>query len=501
MMTASHQDRELTVGELFGSDAPESARSMRLADITMDSRRVTPGALFIAVAGDRYHGLDFLRQAVTQGAVVVAWEPTPGRTGPVIAPPAACFPVPNLRARLGGIADRFFGAPSKAAQVVGVTGTNGKTTCAHLVASALEDSGCPAGYLGTLGAGMPGRLQASDLTTADVIETHRRLADLVRQGARAAAVEVSSHALDQGRVQGVRFKVAAFTNLSRDHLDYHGDMNSYAAAKRRLFVAPGLQWAIANVDDAAGPRMLETARSTAKTVSVGKGVCAVADRSLVIQDCRPEPAGMVVRFSGDWGEIDIASRMLGRFNVDNLGLALAILLVMDVPAERAANALARVPAPPGRMEMFVDRHQAGPGIVVDYAHSPDALDKAIAAVRLHCGGRLTVVFGCGGDRDRGKRAQMGRIAEAAADTVIVTDDNPRSENGDLIVADILSGMTCRPRVVRDREAAIRGAFRDALAGDVVLVAGKGHEDYQVTGETRRHFSDRELAARLTGGAY
>ncbi len=500
MMTASRQASELTVGELFGSDAPESARPLRLADITMDSRRVTPGALFIAVAGDRCHGLEFLRQAVTQGAAVVAWEPVPGRTGPVIAPPAVCFPVPNLRAKLGEIADRFFGAPSKLAQVVGVTGTNGKTTCAHLVASALGDCGWPAGYLGTLGVGMPGRLQASDLTTADVIETHRRLADLVRQGARAAALEVSSHALDQGRVEGVRFKVAAFTNLSRDHLDYHGDMNSYAAAKRRLFVAPGLQWAIANVDDPVGPRMLDTARSTVNTVSVGTDICAMADKSLVIRDCRPGPGGMLVRFSGDWGDIEIASHMLGRFNADNLGLALAILLVMKVPAERAAKALARVPTPPGRMEMFADGDEGGPSIVVDYAHSPDALHKAIAAVRQHCSGRLTVVFGCGGDRDRGKRAQMGRIAEAAADTVIVTDDNPRSENGDLIVADIVSGMTCRPRVIRDRATAIREAFRDALPGDVVLVAGKGHEDYQVTGETRRHFSDRELAARLTGGA-
>jgi len=352
--------------------------------------------------------------------------------------------------------------------------------------------------MGTVGFGFPGRLQSSELTTADVIESHRRLAGLAGQGASAVAMEVSSHALDQGRVAGVRFQAAVFTNLSRDHLDYHGDMDRYGEAKARLFASPGLKWAIANTDDPSGQRMLSAADGGAVTVSVGTRGCRTTDRALVIRDYQPSEAGLDVSFDGDWGRLDVASGLIGRFNVDNLALALATLLVLGIPPAQAAAALSRAVVPPGRMEVF-RIGTAGIAAVVDYAHTPDALAKSLEALREHCRGRLFVVFGCGGDRDRGKRAEMGRVAEAEADVVILTDDNPRSEDGARIIEDIMAGMKSRPEVIRDRRQAIAAALKETMAGDVLLVAGKGHEDYQVVGGERRHYSDREVLTLLAGG--
>ena len=500
MMSVSSRVRATTIGDLLGDAAPPSARRVPIKDIAQDSRRVVPGSLFLAVAGETHHGLDFLKEAMDAGATAVAWEPSPEFAGPVVAPPSICFPVDDLRRRLGEIADRFFGAPSRRADVVGVTGTNGKTTCAYLIARALGIAGRKAGYMGTIGTGFPDHLLPSELTTADAIETHRRLARLVDDGATAAAMEVSSHALDQGRVQGVRFKAGVFTNLSREHLDYHGDMAAYTEAKRRLFQTPELKWAVANTDDPAGAGMLEAAGPAVRKVAVGSGFQSAADRNLVLREVLAEPGGMAVRLDGDWGEMEISSRLFGRFNADNLALALAVLLVMDVPAAQACSALSHVPAPPGRMEIFPSADSTGPSLVVDYAHTPDALEKALSALRLHCRGRLTVVFGCGGDRDRGKRPEMGRVAEELADVVMLTDDNLRSEDGGRIVEDIIAGMRMRPEVIRDREAAIRSAYGQSGEGDVVLVAGKGHEDYQIVGAECRRYSDRDVADRLAGGA-
>jgi UDP-N-acetylmuramoyl-L-alanyl-D-glutamate--2,6-diaminopimelate ligase len=499
MMTANARSARKTVSDLFGVAAPDEAAGLQVVDITLDSRLVTPGATFIAVPGIRGHGLDFLAQAVALGATAVAWEPVDGRSTPVIAPPAVCFPVERLRSRLGRIADRFFDHPSQGMDVVGVTGTNGKTTCAHLIATALEHLGRTAGYMGTVGIGRPGRLSRSELTTANVVETHRRLASLKQAGADAAALEVSSHALDQGRVDAVRFRIAAFTNLSRDHLDYHGDMDAYGRAKKRLFSWPGLEWAIANTDDPLGASMLGAVRPGTRTMAVARaGSLAGTAPNLSITAIEADSAGLRVSLHGEWGEIRIASPLLGRFNAENLALALAVLLAMDVEADRAAEALGAAQAPPGRMELFQESPD-GPAIVVDYAHTPDALAKAIAAAREHFTGRIVTVFGCGGDRDKGKRPQMGRAAEAGSDLVFVTDDNPRGEAGDAIVADILEGMEMRPIVERDRAAAIEHAWSRAVAGDVVLVAGKGHEEYQIVGDERHGISDRRIAMRLTGG--
>jgi UDP-N-acetylmuramoyl-L-alanyl-D-glutamate--2,6-diaminopimelate ligase len=502
MMPAIASSRGMTLGELFGPLAPAALAARPVADLSLDSRRVGPGTLFLAVPGTRAHGLKFAAEAAAAGASLVAWEPAAGTGAPRLAEGCEAFAVPGLRAKLGEIVDRYFGEPSRRLVVVGVTGTNGKTTCTHLVAGALEGIGFRAGLIGTLGRGPFGRLEASGLTTPDVVETHRALARLAAEGLRGVAMEVSSHALDQGRVDGVRFAVAAFTNLSRDHLDYHPSLEAYAECKSRLFRrhVPGVS--VINAADPFGRSLLAGLPAEARRIAVGRrpGELQGQHERVLLERCEARADGLALALSGRFGTVELRSTLVGDFNGENLALAFAVLLALDVRPRDAAAALGRVGAPPGRMEAF---HDAARDVlaVVDYAHTPDALEKALAALRAHCRGRLWCVFGCGGDRDRGKRPEMGRIAERGADEVIVTDDNPRHEDGVVIVTDILAGFEDRgrARIERDRAAAIRLALAGAQPGDVVLVAGKGHEEMQVVGDERRPFSDRALLAELTGG--
>lgn len=509
----------LTLGELLGTLVPAALASHPVADLSLDSRRIVPGAMFLAVPGTQTHGLRHAEAAARAGATLVAWEPADGWGAPRL--PAGCiaFPVPGLRQRLGELADRFFAEPSRRLRVVGITGTNGKTTCSHLVAGALERLGQPAGLIGTLGSGPLGRLEPSGLTTPDVIEVHRGLARLADAGIRAVAMEVSSHALDQGRVDGVRYAVAAFTNLSRDHLDYHPSLEAYAESKARLFLAHAPAACVVNTDDAFGRQLLGRLLATTRRIAVGRdethfGGCAefvrlarcaaggAAAAGVLASRGSGVPAGegLQLLLDGAFGSQPLASPLVSDFNGDNLALAFGVLLALDVAPGAAAEALGSVPAPPGRMEAFPDRARDVLA-VVDYAHTPDALAKALAALRTHCRGRLWCVFGCGGDRDRGKRPEMGRIAERLADEIVITDDNPRTEDGVAIVADILRGLedAARARVERDRAEAIRQALAGATAGDVVLVAGKGHEEVQIVGAEHRPFSDRAMVAALTGG--
>jgi UDP-N-acetylmuramoyl-L-alanyl-D-glutamate--2,6-diaminopimelate ligase len=419
--------------------------------------------------------------------------------------PAGCeaFPVPGLRAALGGIADRFFGEPSRRVSVTGITGTNGKTTCAHLVAGALDGLGRRAGVIGTLGSGPVAALTPCGLTTPDVVEVHRTLARLAGQGIRAVAMEVSSHALDQGRVDGVRYAVAAFTNLSRDHLDYHPGLEAYAESKARLFLehAPGIS--VINASDPFGRVLLRRLPAAARRIAVAsrRDDLAGTAGTVCLGQVEVLEDGLALRLDGDFGRVTLRSRLVGMFNAENLALSFAILHALEVPSAAAAGALARVGAPAGRMEAFPDPVRDVLA-VVDYAHTPDALGQALAALRQHCRGRLWCVFGCGGDRDRGKRPEMGRVAERLADELVITDDNPRGEDGAAIVADILAGLDDRgrARVERDRAAATRLALAGARPGDIVLIAGKGHEEVQIVGAEHQPFSDRRLVAELTGGA-
>jgi UDP-N-acetylmuramoyl-L-alanyl-D-glutamate--2,6-diaminopimelate ligase len=470
---------------------------VEIADLTLDSRAAGPGVAFLAVRGRRAHGLEFAREAVARGARVVLWEPAPGIAPPAFDADVQLVAVPDLSAQAGYIADRFFGAPSAALTVAGITGTNGKTTCAWLLAQALLARGHDARYLGTLGGGRVGEIAAGTHTTPDAVTLQRQLAAWRDAGATHVAMEVSSHALDQERCAGVRFHAAVFTNLSRDHLDYHGDMRAYGAAKARLFDWPTLTARVINVDDEFGIELAGRAHPGARLIlTTRRGPGADADLAalpdaLVVRATAVSalPRGLQLEVEAQGHRARLDSPLLGDFNVANLLSVLGVLLALDVPLAEACAALAHCEAPPGRMQASGGGTQ--PLVIVDYAHTPDALDKALRAARAHCGGRLWCVFGCGGDRDAGKRAAMGRVAASLADQLVVTDDNPRSEDPARIVEAILEGIArCgHVTVEHDRAAAIGAALRGAASGDVVLVAGKGHEDYQIVGPERRPFSD------------
>jgi len=478
---------------------------VRVNDVTLDSRAASPGALFLACRGRGHHGLEFLPEAVARGARAVLYEPdgAPADTAP---PGDGTFiaALPGLAARAGFIADRFFGAPSAQLTIAGITGTNGKTTCAWLLAQALQRCGRPAAYIGTLGVGRPPQVTATRHTTPDAVTVHRQLAALRALGAACVSMEVSSHALDQWRVNGVRFHTAAFTNLTRDHLDYHGNMEAYGAAKARLFTSPGLTQRIINVDDPFGAALARTPADTRLIVTTRAeaGVALPPGAQFVrATRVRPDAGGLAIEIESSFGNVELEVRLMGEFNVDNALTVLAVLLAWDIPLRDAAQALARVRAASGRMEMFGGRGLQ-PLAIVDYAHSPDALAKALRAARLHCRGQLRVVFGCGGDRDAGKRPLMGQLASELADDIILTDDNPRTEDPRRIVADIVSGVAQRAplTIEHDRALAIRMALQRSAPDDVVLIAGKGHEDYQIHGTERRAFRDQtvvgdELARR------
>jgi UDP-N-acetylmuramoyl-L-alanyl-D-glutamate--2,6-diaminopimelate ligase len=409
-----------------------------------------------------------------------------------------------LKGLVGRIADRFFNWPSSQLRITGITGTNGKTTCAYLLAQCLEHLGLAAAYIGTIGWGRPAALAEPTHTTPDAVTVHRTLAQLRSSGVREVAMEVSSHALDQSRVDGVRFHVAAFTNLTRDHLDYHGSMQEYGAAKARLFQAADLKHLVINIGDEFGRALAREHAGGASLIAVWVGAAGsgwLADRSLHATQVRMETRGIAMELDGSFGKFTVKTQLMGRFNAENSLVVLGCLLSLGVSLEEAAKVLAACQPAPGRMEVIKADAANKPTVVVDYAHTPDALAKALSAAREHCAGALWCVFGCGGDRDAGKRPVMGGIAESLADQIIVTDDNPRSEDPQAITRDILKGIkTQSVRVIHDRGAAIAAALLEAQAIDLVLIAGKGHEDYQIYGETRRSFSDRGEALRVLGAA-
>jgi UDP-N-acetylmuramoyl-L-alanyl-D-glutamate--2,6-diaminopimelate ligase len=469
-----------------------------VSDLTLDSRAVTNGALFLACRGRTSHGLSFAPEAIARGARAVLYEREDAPAVPASSATTFIAPIPGLTEHVSLIADRFFGSPSQSLTIAGITGTNGKTTCAWLLAQALGACRRPAAYIGTLGFGVPPQVTATLHTTSDPVTVQRQLAQQRDSGAECVCMEVSSHALDQARVNAVRFSAAVFTNLTRDHLDYHGTMAAYGAAKARLFAWPDLRLRVINIDDPFGAQLaasvsdvplIVTARNRASLVPAG----ARYVRALRV---RPDPGGLRIEVDSSWGQAELPVRLVGEFNADNALTVLAVLLAWDIALKDAVRALSRSRAASGRMEMFGGRGRT-PLAIVDYAHTPDALANALNAARLHCRGVLRVVFGCGGDRDAGKRPLMGRIAAEFADDVILTDDNPRSEDPARIIADILAGVgTTTPHVIEhDRALAIRLALERSGADDVVLIAGKGHEGYQIKGEERRAFQDQVVVSR------
>jgi UDP-N-acetylmuramoyl-L-alanyl-D-glutamate--2,6-diaminopimelate ligase len=473
-----------------------------VAGIAMDSRSVSDGDAFMACAGMRSHGLDWLDEAVRRGASVVLWESDDAHTS--VTPPdgVVAVEVPGLTVHAGQIAARVFGDPSSSVRVIGVTGTNGKTSVTHIIAQALCALDRRCGVIGTLGNGFPGKLERTTHTTPDAATLQCLLASLRDAGATEVAMEVSSHALNQHRVGGVRFAIAAFTNLTRDHLDYHGDIASYAAAKRRLFESDGLEAAVICTDDPYGRDLVTQGFPGVRVTAVGApGAREGQSRFVEIVESRAHPAGMHMVMESHDGTIGFETRLLGGFNATNLAVAAGVLLECGVPPTRLGPALASVATVPGRMEAF-GGGQGRPLAIVDYAHTPDALAQVLSAARAHTPGRLVCVFGCGGDRDRGKRPMMAAVAAAWADRCIVTDDNPRGEDGDAIVADITAGFPSAAdwQVQRDRRRAIQAAIADAREGDTVVVAGKGHEEFQHIGTDVLPFSDRAMVATLLTGA-
>jgi UDP-N-acetylmuramoyl-L-alanyl-D-glutamate--2,6-diaminopimelate ligase len=480
-----------------GRQVPE----VDITDITDSSDRVVPGGLFLACRGGRHHGLDFAAQAVAAGAAAIAWEADTDRTPDDLHLDIPCLAVPELGAKAGLIADRFFASPSRALHVTGVTGTNGKTTTAWLASQALRKLGCPTGYMGTIGYGLGDALTPSALTTPGVISVHRRLREMADAGAAAVVMEVSSHALEQGRIDAVQIRTAAFTNLSRDHLDYHGDMRTYGETKARLFSLESLEHAVINTGDAFGAELARRCAGRIRVITAALDGAASAIRpTLTAEVLVADQNGLVLRFGGEYGAGEMQSPLWGRFNAENLLVAAGLLLAHDYALDAVLAALATCNPPPGRMQIVAKRANA-PLVVVDFAHTPDALAKALAVVRQHCAGKVSVVFGCGGDRDKGKRGEMGSVAAQLADRIIVTDDNPRNEDPDAIAVAIVAGMPTGAdvQVVHDRAVAIRTAIEAAGPDDVVLLAGKGSENYQLMGALTLPFADAEVAAAMLEG--
>jgi UDP-N-acetylmuramoyl-L-alanyl-D-glutamate--2,6-diaminopimelate ligase len=460
--------------------------SVMIRGMTEDSRQVAAGDAFVAVRGEHSDGHDFAEAAVARGAAaVLAEHPIAGLTVPVIV-------VTDLRRRRGALAARLHGRPGDRLYCVGVTGTNGKTSIAHYLADLASRLGMPAGYMGTVGWGRIGALEPSRLTTADPITTQARLGRLAGDGCAWAVLEASSHALDQDRLNDVPFRAAVFSNLTRDHLDYHADERAYGEAKARLFAWPGLELAVVNVDDAFGRVLRERIADGVRSVSYGRrGEADVTWRNLELGTGAARGV-----WQTPWGEAPLCLPVQAEFSVANAAAALAVLCAKGIDLARAAAAAAALTPVPGRVERF--EADGSPAVVVDFAHTPDALEQVLAALRPTVRGRLICVFGCGGDRDPGKRPLMAAAAERRADELWLTSDNPRSEDPEKILADMASGLTGRVSVHRcvDRAEAIESAIAAAAESDLVVVAGKGHEDYQEVAGAHLPYSDRSLVAEL-----
>jgi UDP-N-acetylmuramoyl-L-alanyl-D-glutamate--2,6-diaminopimelate ligase len=464
--------------------------------ISLDSRTLHAGDLFMALPGRRDHGWQHVGEAVRAGAAAIvadAAEPGVGSASPGVP----VVPVTGLAHAAGIIAARFFGDPSRRLRVVGVTGTNGKTSTTHYIAQALKDQ---AGVIGTLGYGRLDNLEPAPLTTPDPVMLQRELERQRSAGVGVVAMEVSSHALALDRVAGVHFHCAIFTNLTRDHLDFHDDMESYGVAKRRLFQVADLKHAVINLDDGFGSALARECPANVQVI--GYRVVDAASPGVAPGDTLlgrvviGDRGTLALEVAGPWGRGRLQCGLTGRFNAANLLAACAALCLLDMDFVRVIDMLGRARAVPGRMEAFDSPGR--PLVVVDYAHTPDAVQKALQALRPNCRGRLVCVLGCGGDRDPGKRPEMGAVAEQYADRVVVTSDNPRSEDPLAIISAIVAGMDAPGAVViePDRTAAIARAVREADAADVVLVAGKGHETYQEIAGRRLPYSDRQLVRSL-----
>ncbi len=468
----------MLLSNLLKIDLPKEL-DCNISGLNLDSRAVCGGEAFFALAGTQQHGDVYIESSLEKGAVAILKE-APVAGVEQLAGGIPCISIPNLSQQVGTIAARFYKNPSDNMQVIGVTGTNGKTSITHAIAHLLQTQNTACGLLGTLGYGVYGNLKTASHTTPDAIRLQALFAELQ---ASTVAMEVSSHALVQGRVNAINFDTAVFTNLSRDHLDYHKTMQAYGEAKLRLFTMPNLKTAIINSDDIFGQQILSNLASTVTPLTY-----SLHDKSadLYAKIERYDNNGSVFTIQGE----QCYFPWFGEFNISNILAVLAVLLNMGYSLSELLKQIKKLPAVAGRMERFGNSDQAT--IIIDYSHTPDALKQALLTLKQHNKGTLWCVFGCGGDRDKGKRPIMGEIAQTYADKVIITDDNPRHETSQSIIDDILQGCPKPEAVIANRKEAIEYVLQQATVDDIVLIAGKGHEDYQEIGDHRLPFSDREL---------
>ncbi|HIF18131.1 MAG TPA: UDP-N-acetylmuramoyl-L-alanyl-D-glutamate--2,6-diaminopimelate ligase [Cycloclasticus sp.] len=484
-------------------------RDIDVAEPTVDARCIKENGLFLAVSGSQSHGLVYAEQAISAGAAAIVYEACGGielLVQKVKKQHDVCLvEISSLSANVSEIAARFYQRPSRQMPVIGVTGTNGKTSVSHFIAQALGDENAVCGVIGTVGWGNVANLTEAINTTPDGASVQQQLAQLLSEGSSAVAMEVSSHGLDQGRVNAVEFQGAVFTNLSHEHLDYHQTMDAYGEAKLALFKTPSLTFVVLNQDDEFSQNILQVLAPVVRVLTFSRsGQCSESNCLFISNEALTvNGLSFSVRFNGH--SVRVQSSLLGRFNVDNLVTAMATLIAMGNTLEEAAAKVEKVNSVAGRMQVIFTG-KANPTVVVDYAHTPDALRLALLSLREHCVGRLKLVFGCGGNRDEAKRSLMGSVAAELADDIIITNDNPRFESAEKITDQIKSGMSDESAVsvVLDRALAIQTSIMQADAGDMILVAGKGHEAYQQVADGKIAFSDvaevkKALACRAGEG--
>lgn len=479
-------------------------RDVEITSLALDSRKVSEGCLFFAIPGLHQDGIDYIPQAIENGANAILCEESidlfnqadiitdSGKQVPIYA-------VPHLSLHIGSLASKYFGYPSHQFNLIGVTGTNGKSSTVYFIAQALSLLHEKCAMLGTIGNGFINQLKQSQYTTADAIALQTTFAEYVSEKVTTVAMEVSSHGLAQGRVNGCAFDIAAFTNLTHDHLDYHGDMHHYGLAKRKLFLLPGLRYAIFNIDDAFGEQLYQEFRDklTCYAISMQTPSAKIPNESLLqIVRIEQQPTGITFSVVTPWGNATISTSLFGKFNLVNLLITMSCLALMQTPWVTILAIMPQLSGVPGRMQLLQKKGQ--PKVIIDYAHTPDALEKALIALADHQFGRIWCVFGCGGDRDKTKRPLMGQIAQRYANQVIITSDNPRSEAPELIIQDILQGMASQSGTIiqADRREAIELALQQADENDVILVAGKGHETYQEMAGIRYPFSDKSVVEQF-----
>jgi UDP-N-acetylmuramoyl-L-alanyl-D-glutamate--2,6-diaminopimelate ligase len=465
-----------------------------IGGLALDSRLVKRGDLFFACRGTQQDGRAFIADAIDNGAAAVltdesGWAAALAQNVPVI-------PLPNLGQYVSLLAATFYGNPAASLKIVGVTGTTGKTSCTYFIAAALAQLNIPCGIIGSLGAGVFGNIVPGQLTTPDAITLQAIFARFVRQKIKIVAMEVSSHSIEQGRINAIPFTLAIFTNLSRDHLDYHGDMETYGAVKKRLLDSPNVPAVVINADDDFGNKIIPALhdQKTVYAYSVHSTVSSVP--LIAARNIQLDGNGIQAEITSPWGKGNATTKLMGEFNLSNLLAVLASLCFLDIKFTDALQSLAALQSVPGRMQIFSEAGQ--PVVIVDFAHKPDALEKVLQTLRKHCHGKLYCIFGCGGERDKGKRPLMAKIAEQLSDYVIVTDDNPRHEDPAEIVVDIMRGFSSPEKVTvqHDRTKAIQDVIQSAAAGDCILVAGKGAETYQLRGDTKIPLDDAEIVKQF-----